>query len=331
MPTTHGTRWGIVATGGIAAQLRPRPGPGPRRRARRRRLPVAWTGPPRSPTSSAGPGPTPRPRSWPPTPTSTSCTSPPRTPCTSRTPGRRSRPARRCCARRRSPSTWPTPRRWSAWPAAHGVFLMEAMWMACNPVVRALREGLGAGRFGEPRQLHADLGFVVDRPADDRLLDPALGGGALLDMGIYPLTFAHLMLGEAEALAAHRGALPRRGRPRRRDRRALRRRRGRRAHRVDDLDVPARRHDRDHHRPHRGAGPVPPPVVRRLHAHRRGAGADRGRRAADRLRPRHRGGGGAALPRRGPHREPAGAARADPDADAPDGRAPRPDRGQLSG
>ena len=84
----------------------------------------------------------------------------------------------------------------------HGVFLMEAMWMACNPVVRALREGLAAGRFGEPRQLHADLGFVVDRPADDRLLDPALGGGALLDMGIYPLTFAHLMLGEAEALTA---------------------------------------------------------------------------------------------------------------------------------
>ena len=83
----------------------------------------------------------------------------------------------------------------------HGVFLMEAMWMACNPVIRALREGLAAGRFGEPRQVHADLGFVVDRPADDRLLDPALGGGALLDMGIYPLTFAHLMLGEAEALA----------------------------------------------------------------------------------------------------------------------------------
>ncbi|MGI8645891.1 MAG: Gfo/Idh/MocA family protein, partial [Nocardioides sp.] len=81
-----------------------------------------------------------------------------------------------------------------------GVFLMEAMWMACNPVVRALRAGLTAGRFGVPRQLHADLGFVVDRPVDDRLLDPALGGGVLLDMGIYPLAFAHLMLGTAERL-----------------------------------------------------------------------------------------------------------------------------------
>jgi predicted dehydrogenase len=84
----------------------------------------------------------------------------------------------------------------------HGAFLMEAMWMACNPVVRALRGELADGRLGEPRQLHADLGFVVDRPATDRLLDPALGGGVLLDMGVYPLTLAHLMLGPAQTLRA---------------------------------------------------------------------------------------------------------------------------------
>ena len=45
-------------------------------------------------------------------------------------------------------------------------------------------------------------GFVVDAAPGDRLLDPALGAGAMLDMGIYPLTFAHLLLGEAESLAA---------------------------------------------------------------------------------------------------------------------------------
>ena len=83
-----------------------------------------------------------------------------------------------------------------------GVFLMEGMWMACNPVVRALRGALAEGRFGEPRQVHADLGFVVGRPAADRLLAHHLGGGALLDMGVYPLTFAHLLLGPAEALSA---------------------------------------------------------------------------------------------------------------------------------
>src|SRR5690242_1789369 len=80
--------------------------------------------------------------------------------------------------------------------------LMEAMWTACHPVVRAVRRGLREGAFGTPHQLHAELGFVVDTSPEDRLLDPELGAGALLDMGIYPLTFAHLLLGEAEKLTA---------------------------------------------------------------------------------------------------------------------------------
>ncbi|MFN8193201.1 MAG: Gfo/Idh/MocA family oxidoreductase [Nocardioidaceae bacterium] len=88
---------------------------------------------------------------------------------------------------------------------ARGLFLMEAMWMACNPLIRTLREGLAAGRWGTPRQVHADLGFVVDAGAGDRLVETALGAGALLDMGIYPLTFAHLMLGPAERLVATAG------------------------------------------------------------------------------------------------------------------------------
>ncbi|CAB4689012.1 MAG: gfo/Idh/MocA family oxidoreductase [Actinobacteria bacterium] len=84
----------------------------------------------------------------------------------------------------------------------HDRFLMEAMWTACHPVVRELRERLAAGEFGAPRQLRAELGFRVDAPPTDRMLDPALGASALLDMGIYPLTFAHLMLGPAEELTA---------------------------------------------------------------------------------------------------------------------------------
>ncbi|MGA8208992.1 MAG: Gfo/Idh/MocA family oxidoreductase [Nocardioidaceae bacterium] len=83
-----------------------------------------------------------------------------------------------------------------------GLFLMEAMWMRCHPLVRRLRQLVGTGALGEVRQVRADLGFVVDRPATDRLLDPALGGGALLDMGIYPLTFASLFLGEPAHVAA---------------------------------------------------------------------------------------------------------------------------------
>ncbi|MDN4162571.1 Gfo/Idh/MocA family protein [Nocardioides abyssi] len=86
--------------------------------------------------------------------------------------------------------------------AEHDRFLMEAMWTACHPLVRAIVDQVRAGRFGTPRHLHAELGFRVDAGPDDRMLDPALGASALLDMGIYPLTFAHLVLGEAEQLAA---------------------------------------------------------------------------------------------------------------------------------
>jgi predicted dehydrogenase len=84
----------------------------------------------------------------------------------------------------------------------HGRFLMEAMWTACHPGVRALQRRLAAGELGTPRHVHAELGFVVHAPAGDRMLNPDLGAGALLDMGIYPLTFAHLLLGEAHTLTA---------------------------------------------------------------------------------------------------------------------------------
>jgi predicted dehydrogenase len=82
------------------------------------------------------------------------------------------------------------------------LFLMEAMWMRCNPLVRRLQQLVASGRLGEVRQVRADIGFVVDKPPTDRLLDPVLGGGALLDMGVYPLTFAQLFLGTPSSVAA---------------------------------------------------------------------------------------------------------------------------------
>lgn len=85
---------------------------------------------------------------------------------------------------------------------SRGLFFMEAMWTACHPVVREVLALLRSGAYGAPRQVHAGLGFPVRRDPGDRLLDPALGGGALVDMGIYPLTLAHLVLGEPEELRA---------------------------------------------------------------------------------------------------------------------------------
>ncbi|GAB7002883.1 Gfo/Idh/MocA family oxidoreductase [Nocardioides sp. AN3] len=84
----------------------------------------------------------------------------------------------------------------------HDRFLMEAMWTACHPTIAALRRRLADGDFGTPRHFHAELGFLVTAGASDRMLDPSLGASALLDMGIYPLTVAHLLFGEPESLQA---------------------------------------------------------------------------------------------------------------------------------
>ena len=61
---------------------------------------------------------------------------------------------------------------------------------------------LADGEHGTARQVHASIGFVAPPDPTHRLVDPALGGGSLLDMGIYPLTFAQLVLGEPEQLTA---------------------------------------------------------------------------------------------------------------------------------
>ena len=86
--------------------------------------------------------------------------------------------------------------------AAGDLFCMEAMWMACHPLVREVQRRLLAGDFGTPKQVHADLGFVVPQTASARMVERDLGAGALLDMGIYPLTFARMMLGPFTSVAA---------------------------------------------------------------------------------------------------------------------------------
>jgi predicted dehydrogenase len=82
------------------------------------------------------------------------------------------------------------------------LFFMEAMWMRCNPVIRRVQQLAERGDLGRIQQVRADLGFLVDKPETDRLLAPELGGGALLDMGVYVLTFAHMFLGDPEKVEA---------------------------------------------------------------------------------------------------------------------------------
>jgi predicted dehydrogenase len=75
------------------------------------------------------------------------------------------------------------------------VFVMEAMWTRFQPAIVAARALIDDGAIGEVRQLQADLG--VDRPYNpaDRLFDPAQGGGATLDLGVYVVSFAQYFLG----------------------------------------------------------------------------------------------------------------------------------------
>lgn len=80
---------------------------------------------------------------------------------------------------------------------ARGLFLMEAMWMYCNPLIRRLKGLVDDGAIGTVRAVHADFGIDGSFPATHRLRDPAQGGGALLDLGVYPVSFAQLFLGEA--------------------------------------------------------------------------------------------------------------------------------------
>lgn len=84
----------------------------------------------------------------------------------------------------------------------HDRFLMEAMWMYCNPLVRRLKALVDDGAIGEVRTVQADFGIAGPFPAQHRLRDPALGGGALLDLGVYPVSFAQLLLGEPDGVAA---------------------------------------------------------------------------------------------------------------------------------
>lgn len=76
-----------------------------------------------------------------------------------------------------------------------GVFAMEAMWTRFQPAIVTMGELIADGAIGEVRQVQADLG--VNQPYDpsNRLFDPARGGGAMLDLGVYVVSFAQYLLG----------------------------------------------------------------------------------------------------------------------------------------
>ncbi len=83
------------------------------------------------------------------------------------------------------------------------VFCMEAVWSRFLPAYRSLVELIAAGRIGEPLMVEADFGYrIPEVDPRDRYFDRALGGGAMLDLGIYPVQLCHLVLGAPEGVVA---------------------------------------------------------------------------------------------------------------------------------
>jgi predicted dehydrogenase len=76
------------------------------------------------------------------------------------------------------------------------LFLMEAMWTRYFPVMVKVRELLAQGAIGEVRMIQCDFGFRTNFNPQHRLFAPELGGGALLDVGVYAVSLASMVLGE---------------------------------------------------------------------------------------------------------------------------------------
>ncbi len=85
---------------------------------------------------------------------------------------------------------------------AAGVFCMEAMWTRFLPHVAALRSVIARGEIGEVVTVAADFDVLFAYDPEHRLFAPELAGGALLDLGVYPVAFAHDLLGAPSSVTA---------------------------------------------------------------------------------------------------------------------------------
>ncbi|MEO7394934.1 MAG: Gfo/Idh/MocA family oxidoreductase [Chitinophagaceae bacterium] len=85
---------------------------------------------------------------------------------------------------------------------SNNVFLMEAMWTRFLPVIKETIRLIDNDEIGKLKFVKADFGFSSAFNADSRIYDLKLGGGSLLDIGVYPLFLALLLLGEPDSIKA---------------------------------------------------------------------------------------------------------------------------------
>ena len=187
---------------------------------------------------------------------------------------------------------------------------MEAMWTRFLPHVGVIRDWLGAGRCSaRSSRSTADHGQWFAEDAGFRLFAPELGGGALLDLGVYPVSFASMVLGTPSRIAVDQRPGVHRRRRADVDAVRLRQRRPGRAHLHAAGEEPDPRRDRRHRREDRGRRRLLRSRLRDAHPPRRRPGP---RRVGPRgPRPAPPGRRGRPPAGRGRGREPVHAARRD--------------------
>ncbi len=84
----------------------------------------------------------------------------------------------------------------------NNVFLMEAMWTSCLPTLLKIKSLIADGILGDVFSIRADFGFKAPQNFENRIYNKALGGGALLDIGIYPVFLALHLLGYPDQILA---------------------------------------------------------------------------------------------------------------------------------
>ena len=86
--------------------------------------------------------------------------------------------------------------------AERGLVALEAMWVRYLPYMRVIREWLAEGRIGRVRSIAADRSTILSTDPAHRVRAVELGGGALLDLGVYPVAFVQALIGAPVAIVA---------------------------------------------------------------------------------------------------------------------------------
>lgn len=91
------------------------------------------------------------------------------------------------------------------------VFLMEAMWTYFLPAIQKARQWLDEGRIGKLKVIQADFAFSMEKKLEGRMYNPNLAGGALLDLGVYPVALAYYFTNAVPEKITASGALTKTG------------------------------------------------------------------------------------------------------------------------